>query len=608
MQRRPLLHLSLVLSLFSLEAKAPPRIDGKRMLEDIKVLSSDRFQGRFTGTKELDEAGAYIAAAFKKAGLKAVIEVPGDKPSYFQKLIVNTDSKLGPRNTLRVGTQELNVAKDYLPMVSSASGDVSAELVFGGYGISAKDYNYDDFEGLDLKGRVVLLVRYEPQDGDEKSVFRGKERTFYATLMTKISNAKSRGAAAVLLVNNPLVDPGKSEDLDNFAGGAGQRDSGIPVLQVQTSKTDAWFAAAGRPLKSMLEATDGDLKPRSFVFPEELKVTLHAEVERVLSPTYNVVGYLPGETGEYIVIGAHYDHLGYGRQFSMAPSEVPKIHPGADDNASGSAAVMELARHFAKLPKQRRGILFVTFTGEELGLFGSSHLSQNLPIPAGLCVAMINMDMVGRMQNGKFFVGGVGTGSTFRPVLEKLAAGAKDLKPDFSDNLNVGGSDHTSFLARQIPSVFFFSGLHSDYHKPSDTWEKIQVPSYARLVSMVAGMAGELVQREDKPEFRKMEPKTSGGTSSGGTSSGYGPYFGGVPDFAEVPTGVKLADIRSGSPADKAGLKPGDTLIEFDGKKVGNLEDYTFLLRSKKVGDSVVVKVKRLGQELSFTVVLAARN
>lgn len=605
MRRTPLLHLALALALFSLEAKAPPRIDGKRMLEDIKVLSSDRFQGRFTGTKELDEAGAYIAEAFQKAGLKAVVEVAGDKPSYFQKLIVNTDTKLGARNTLRVGSDELTVAKHYLPMVSSASGDVSGELVFGGYGISAKDYNYDDFDGLDLKGRVLLLLRYEPQDGDEKSIFQGKERSFYASLMTKISNAKLRGAAAVLIVNNPLVDPGKVDDLDHFAGGAGQRDSGIPVLQVQTSKTDAWFAAAGRPLKPMLEAMDADLKPRSFVFPEELKVTLHTEVERVLSPTYNVAGYLPGETGEYIVIGAHYDHLGYGLQFSMAPNEVPKIHPGADDNASGSAAVMELARHFAKLPKQRRGILFVTFTGEELGLFGSSHLSQNLPLPAGLCVAMINMDMVGRMKAGRFFVGGVGTGSTFRPILEKLVAGAKDLKPDFSGNLNVGGSDHTSFLARQIPSLFFFSGLHSDYHKPSDTWEKIEVPGYARLVTVVAGMARDLVQREDKPEFRKLESKAPADSSSSG---GYGPYFGSVPDFAEVPTGVRLADIRSGSPADKAGLKAGDTLIEFDGKKVGNLEDYTFLLRLKKVGDRVEVKVKRLDQELSFTVVLAARN
>jgi hypothetical protein len=298
--------------------------------------------------------------------------------------------------------------------------------------------------------------------------------------------------------------------------------------------------------------------------------------------------------------------LGYGKQFSMAPSEVPKIHPGADDNASGSAAVMELARYFAKLPQQKRGILFVTFTGEELGLFGSSHLSQNLPLPASLCVAMINMDMVGRMKDGKFFVGGVATGSTFRTVLEKVTAGAKDLKPEFSDTLQVGGSDHTSFIARQIPALFFFSGLHSDYHKPSDTWEKIEVPGYARLITMVAGVAGELSSRAEKPEFRRVEAKAPSGGGSGG--GGYGPYFGGVPDFATVPGGVKLADVRAGSPAEKGGVRPGDILMEFDGKKVGSLEDYTFLLRSKKVGDSVVVQVKRLDKELKFTVVLGQRN
>jgi membrane-associated protease RseP (regulator of RpoE activity) len=264
---------------------------------------------------------------------------------------------------------------------------------------------------------------------------------------------------------------------------------------------------------------------------------------------------------------------------------------------------MELARHFSKLPRPKRGILFAAFTGEEIGLLGSSHLAANMPMPLGDCAAMINMDMVGRMKDDKFYVAGAATGSTFKELLQAIVSEDTSLKPDLSDNLSIGGSDHTSFSARQVPALFFFSGLHGDYHKPSDTWDKIDPQSYAKLIRVVAATAEGLANAAARAQFQKVEAPLM---SSGG--GGYGPYFGSVPDFAAVPDGVKFADVRSGSPAEKAGLKGGDILIEFDGKPVKNLQDYTYLLRSKKAGDRVTVKVQRGSETVSAEVVLGSRK
>jgi membrane-associated protease RseP (regulator of RpoE activity) len=294
----------------------------------------------------------------------------------------------------------------------------------------------------------------------------------------------------------------------------------------------------------------------------------------------------------------------------MAPSEVPKLHPGADDNASGTAAVLELARVLASGPKPKRGVLFVAFTGEEIGLLGSSHLAANLPYARENCAAMINMDMVGRMKDNKFFVGGAATGSTFKAIVHEVAKADAGLKMEVSDSLAIGGSDHASFTAKQIPALFIFSGLHGDYHRPSDTWDKIDPGPYARLIRFVAGVAQELANAPARPVYQKLEAAPVGTVGSVGTgaSSSYGPYFGSVPDFGASEGGVKFADVRTGSPADLAGLRGGDLLVEFDGKPVSNLEDYTYLLRSKKPGDVVRVKVRRAGQEVTAEVKLAERR
>ena len=236
----------------------------------------------------------------------------------------------------------------------------------------------------------------------------------------------------------------------------------------------------------------------------------------------------------------------------------------------------------------------MTFGGEEIGLLGSAHWVEHPTRPLDKAVAMINMDMIGRIRDSKVYVGGVGTGSSFKPLLERGRKSSTGCALDYSKETH-SSSDHTSFASKQIPVLFFFSGLHSDYHKPSDTWDKINAEAAVQLLAMVGDIATDLATAQDRPTFSKVEaPAHGGGDGAGG--GGYGPYFGSVPDFGEVENGVKFADIRGDSPADKAGLKPGDILMQFGGKPITNLYDFTYALRDSKVGDEVEVKVLRDGQ------------
>jgi len=370
-----------------------------------------------------------------------------------------------------------------------------------------------------------------------------------------------------------------------------------------------WFALAGRSLEEIQAEVDKDLKPRSFAFPPSLEIRAATDVERAMRTVHNVAGLLPGQTDEYVIIGAHYDHLGLGEQFSMAPSQVGTVHPGADDNASGAAGVLELARYFASQPKLKRGLLFIAFAGEELGLLGSSFYVNHPALPPEKAVAMINLDMIGRIRDGKVYVGGQGSGTTLKALLEEVQA-RHDLQLDYSDAAGYGSSDHTSFTTRQIPVLFFFSGLHGDYHRPSDTWDKIDAQATARLLALIGDVGGRLIETGERPRFVRVEapPGARGMPGSSGGGSGYGAYFGSIPDFGQTANGVKFADVREGSPAAQAGLKAGDVLVEFDGKKVDNLYDFTYALRARKPGDEVSVKVLRNGAPIETRARLSQRK
>jgi membrane-associated protease RseP (regulator of RpoE activity) len=295
-----------------------------------------------------------------------------------------------------------------------------------------------------------------------------------------------------------------------------------------------------------------------------------------------------------------------GDQYSLAPSLKGTVHPGADDNASGTAGVIELARALVHSGKHKRGFLFLCFAGEEEGLLGSAYYANHPLQPLANATTMINMDMIGRLHDGKVYVGGTGTGSTFKPIVEKASKDA-GLQDDVSEVGGYGASDHTSFTAKGIPTLFFFSGLHSDYHKPSDTWDKINTPAAVQVLQEVAEISTTLADAAERPMFVRVQPPAHSENAAGGPSSGYGPYFGSIPDFGGPPKGVRFSDVHDGSPAAKAGFKPGDVMIEFDGKKIDNLYDFTYALRAHKPGDTVTVKVLRDNKPIEAQVLLTKR-
>jgi hypothetical protein len=584
-----------------------PKFDPQRYLAHIKVLASPDMKGRGSGSPELNKAAEYIARQFKAAGLK-----PIDGKSYLQTFNVTSSAHLGKHNSLSyVAGDKKTVAKtaQFSPLNFSSSGEFTGKVVFAGFGITAKEYGYDDYAGIDAKDKFVIVLRHEPQEYDDKSVFSGKVYTEHAQFFSKAVNAKMHGARGVILVND-LANHADSDDLEPFATTAGPTEAGVPYLQVKAEVVNQWLAQAGPhggDVKSLQGEIDKDLKNMSFALPDSVTVSVHTDVRRDSKPVNNVIGYLPGETDEHVIIGAHYDHLGLGHQFSMAPSMAGTTHPGADDNASGTAGVLELARYFAGQAKHKRGIVFMAFAGEELGLLGSGYYANNPKLPIENAVAMINMDMIGRIRDRKVYLGGLGTGASFNTLIDEVGK-SSTLTLEKADSTGYGSSDHTSFTTKQVPVLFFFSGLHADYHKPSDTWDKIDAPEAVKLLDVVAGATTHLIDDSTRPQFVRVAPPpkpVGGGASSGG---GYGPYFGSIPDMAETKGGVKFADVREGSPAGKAGLKGGDMLTEFDGKKIDNLYDFTYALRAKQPGDTVKVKVLRSGQTIEADVLLERRK
>jgi Zn-dependent M28 family amino/carboxypeptidase len=604
---------SVILALSS-AAAATTAFDPARYLDHIKFLASPEMKGRATGSPELEKAARYISDRFKADGL---VPAPG-AGGFLQPFQVTSSAKLGKGSRFEVlagaDGQELQLEKEFIPLNFSSNGRVSGSAVFVGYGITAPEYGYDDYAGLDVKGKIVIVLAHEPQEFDEKSVFAGKSYTDHSQYYSKASNARAHGAKAVVAVKDRLNHKQDKEDLDAFGKANGPADAGIPIVEVRDDVAQQWFQAAGKDLQQLEAAIDGDLKPRSFEM-KGVEIRAYVDLERAVKTVNNVVGYLPGQSDEYVIIGAHYDHLGLGEQFSMAPSMAGTVHPGADDNASGTAGVLELAHYFAakyRGAKPRRGILFMTFAGEELGLLGSGFYANHPEMPLARAVTMINLDMIGRPREGKYFVGGAGTGSTLRPLLDAIIP-QYQLKIDYSDNGGYGSSDHTSFTTKQVPVLFFFSGLHSDYHKPGDTWDKIDTASAVQVLQLIADLATRLETDAERPQFIRVLPKADphSGTVSGvssGSGGGYGPNFGSIPDFSEPPKGVRFADVKDGSPAAAAGLKAGDIMITFGDKDIANLYDFTYALRSHKPGDEVLVEVLRGDQKLAVKVKLTERK
>lgn len=552
------------------------------LIKHVKVLASDELEGRSAGSKGEALAAEYIARHFKEFGLKPV----GDDGSYFQKLPLGQSAGLAAGNRLRWQAKggewkAAEVEKAWTPFPFSANGEAKAGLVFAGYGITAPEYKYDDYAGLDVKGKVVLVLRHEPREKERTDVFDGPRHTRHSWFSAKARNAQERGAAALLMVTDPKNHPEKEDALAGYRG-AGDDGVKIPVLHVKQALAREMLAAGGFDLAKLQEAIDGDLKPRSAALPVEVDLASRLELKTVTAK--NVLGLLEGadpeKKKEIVVVGAHYDHLGYGDYGSLGgPEAANKMHRGADDNASGTASVIELARAFttAKV-KPRRSILFMTFTGEERGLVGSRHYVNHPVLPLADHVAMVNLDMVGRGKTGEFLVSGVGTSPIWPDLVETINQ-RLSTKVRFGQS-GFAPSDNTSFFQKGIPVLFFFTGMHEDYHRPSDTWDKInqeQMEVVARYTFAVLHYLASLL--DERPAFvRTGRPARA--------------YLG-IQGRPAPGKGLGIAEVVTGSPAEKAGLKKDDVITRFAGQEIKDMRDLFREMGKKKPGDEVELEFLR---------------
>jgi hypothetical protein len=339
--------------------------------------------------------------------------------------------------------------------------------------------------------------------------------------------------------------------------------------------------------------------PQSFLLDGQ-RLIGRTDIERQEATVRNVIGILEGSrphADEAVVIGAHYDHLGSGGQGSAAPGST-EVHNGADDNASGTAALMEIARNLvAGRDQVGRTVIFIAFTGEERGLLGSAHYVQNPIVPLEKTVAMLNLDMVGRLDDNKLIVNGTGTAKEFDAWVDQL-----NERHGFEISKSEGGfgpSDHTSFYAEEIPVLHFFSGLHPDYHKPSDDFQHLNIEGMRRIAEFVAAIARQIATAQARPIHVAVGQER---VAAGPT--GTRPYFGSIPQFPDPGDGYALSGVTPESPAARAGLKAGDKIVRLGEYKIGNLEDFDGALRKFNAGDRVDVEVVRDGQSMTLQVTL----
>lgn len=570
-----------------------PSTGNRQLREDVRILASDEFEGRGLGTKGLAKAAEYLDKRLRQIGLEPVFG-----KSHRQPFPVKTGVSLGEKNELAGVASE-----DWTPIGLSSSGSFSGEIVFAGYGIEAPPLNYRELEGVDLKGKVAFMLRYEPQEKDEKSVFDGRRPSRWSPLRYKTLQARERGAAAVIFVTGPLQDEGKDR-IPALANDGPESPAGIPVLQVKTSVAQKWL---GFDLKKWQEETDRTLKPSSG--PTGRSVSGSVDVKATFAEAENLAGIIPGRgklADEVIVIGAHYDHLGYGGRGSMRPNE-RAVHNGADDNASGTASVLQIAERLKRdlvNEKNRRAILIALFAAEETGLGGSSYFVAHSPVPMSRVVAMINLDMVGQMRDERLIAFGSESAPEWADVIRRATTATKLNVTSTGDGY--GPSDQTSFYARRVPVLHFFTGAHDRYHTPDDDAATLNYEGMGRVVEFTSLVAGELARGSVTPQYAR-----ASAAAQQGDSRGYGAYLGTVPDFSAMDGaagGVLLSDVRRGGPADKAGIKGGDRIVEIAGTRIENLYDMTYALQDLKPGETIEVVVLRNNERLTLRATLGSRS
>lgn len=628
-----------------------------RLLKDLIYLTSDQCEGRGVGTKGIDLAADYIAREFSQAGLKP----GGDKGTYFQNFLVSGGARIEKPATLVLTgalgqTIALKADDQFTVQRSSGAGAADGGIVFAGYGLTCPKQGYDDYAGLDVAGKVVIVLRYAPRfTNPYADPFGANDRTVDASDYrddSKAANAQAHKAAALLLVNGSqpfppgLAQGGGRGGRGGRGGAAARTDSltpaprasarntgetparvsgtevvSIPVVQVHRALVDDLLRSTGAGLSEVEQKIDRTFQPQSQALAG-WSCKLETSIKHALVPVKNVIGVLEGSgphADETIVIGAHYDHVGYGSgggfggvstfggvgAFGSPPlrAATRMVHHGADDNASGSVAVMELARRFASHPERRgRRLVFMTFTAEEAGLIGSAYYGRHPVFPLDKTAAMVNFDMIGRLQDDRLEVTGVGTAKALEELIDRM--GAKYKFHLTKVQTGFGPSDHQSFTLRGVPALEFFTGFHEQYHMPSDRVETINLPGMVKVVDLVTDGVVELGMRESRPEYLKVTtpyPRTTALWSV--TSS-----FGVIPNATDNKGGVLVDEVFANTPAARAGLKAGDRIVAVGGQAAENLQTYLRVVRALPVGEPVEVFVVRDDQPKKLVVPLTKVN
>ncbi|MBS1514264.1 MAG: M28 family peptidase [Bacteroidetes bacterium] len=580
-----------------------PEISKDDISKHVKYLASDELEGRFPGTNGDKLSEKYIIKEFESYGLK-----PAGENGFLQPFEMVTELKLGEKNyfntTLNGAMTRYQEGTEYVPYGFSDNKAASGELVFVGYGITAPELGYDDYKDkngnvMDLKGKIVVMMRYAPPSKDPHSnPFSKYENTRYKTLP-----ARESGAAGMILISGYDADP--DDKLAKLRFDNSLSNAGIPVINCKRNIIENLMQSAGYNFKDVEKGINESQKPNSFAL-SGVKAEFMTDVIQVKITTNNIIGKIEGNDPqlkkETIVIGAHKDHLGYGSQYgSLYEGNERLIHNGADDNASGTSAVLELAQKFASNKElTKRTMVFMLFNGEEAGLLGSAYLTKSKLFQDLNVTAMINLDMVGRLSDNKLNIGGTGTSSLWSNLIDSL-------NKSYNFNLNktpdgFGPSDHASFYTQNVPVLFFFTGNHPDYHKPSDDWDKINTAGEESITKMVYDVAVTMANYPNKIEFIKVvtsnENKTMGNIRV---------YIGTIPDYSSQAEGMEITGVKAGSPAEKGGLQAKDVIIKFGKHDIKNVYDYTYALAEYKPNEEVDVVVKRNGETVTLKLVCGSR-
>ena len=610
---KPLLVLAMLAIGFPTLAQSPDA--ESRLLGDLKFLTSEACEGRGITTKGIQLAAEHIEREFIKAGC-----APGGTKGYSQPFALATGAKLGKRNTLSLKGSlgqiiTLERGRDFEVLAQGGSGMSEAPLVFAGYGITSPESNYDDYAGLDVAGKVVVVLALTPRRANPFVQGLAPPAGFANpySLRARAENALKHKASGILFVNGPTRGAAQSL-VRSFLSPSDWAPWGLPAASLHRDLADSiLLSATGRSLAQIEKQIDADFKPQIAALPG-WSCSLQTEVEFSTVPVRNVIGVLEGKgplAKETIVIGAHYDHVGlYGttrRMIGMpgrsGPGGIggvgmpmaligdPAIHHGADDNASGTSVLIELARRFGAIKnREGRRIVFIAFSAEESGLLGSEYYARHPTFPIDNTVMMINMDQVGRLQEDKLMVGGLGTAKQFAGILERL-----NNKHRFQltiDPSGMGPSDHSSFYAKKVPVLWFFTGFHEQYHRPTDRVETLNVPGLAK----VAHLIGDIVEEVSSTVTRPLYAKT-GGFDRTKTLWSAAPSTGIVPDYADDKGGVLVANVFKDTAAAKAGVAKGDRIRAIAGTPVADAKTFIVATRALKAGDKVDVVVERAGKE-----------